>query len=83
MILSDEAKSKSLPMLLCKEEDVEGEHGVSSGKIDESKLFYIMTKGISYEDAKRLIVKANFNNIIKEIELEDMQEKIIEKVDKI
>ena len=68
MILAETAKSKSLPMLLCHEEDVEGEHGVSSGKIDENKLFYIMTKGISYNEAKRLIVKANFNRIIKEID---------------
>ena len=68
MILEKTAKSKSLPMLLCHEEDVEGEHGVSSGKIDESKIFYIMTKGISETEAKRLIVKANFNKIIKEID---------------
>ncbi len=81
MILSDEAKSKSLPMLLCKEENVEGEHGVSSGKIDESKLFYIMTKGISYEDSKKLIVKANFNKIIKRINDEELENKIIEQID--
>lgn len=78
MILSENAKSKSLPMLLCHEEDVEGEHGVSSGKIDEAKLFYIMTKGISYDDAKKLIVKANFNNIIKGIKNEELQKEIIE-----
>ncbi len=80
MILSESAKSKSLPMLLCHEEDVEGEHGVSSGKIDEAKLFYIMTKGISYEDAKKLIVKANFSNIIREIKDEELQKEIIEKI---
>lgn len=80
MILSENAKSKSLPMLLCHEEDVEGEHGVSSGKIDEAKLFYIMTKGISYENAKRLIVKANFSNIIREIKDEELQKEIIEKI---
>lgn len=78
MILSENAKSKSLPMLLCHEEDVEGEHGVSSGKIDEAKLFYIMTKGISYDDAKKLIVKANFDNIIKGIKDEELQKEIIE-----
>ena len=68
MILSDNARSKSLPMLLCHEEDVEGEHGVSSGKLDDKKIFYIMTKGISYNEAKRLIVKANFNKIINELD---------------
>ena len=81
MILSDTAKSKSLPMLLCEEENVEGEHGVSSGKIDESKLFYIMAKGISDKDAKKLIVKANFSKIINEINDETLQSKILEIID--
>lgn len=83
LILSEEAKSKSLPVLLCHEEDVYGEHGVSSGKPDESKLFYIMTKGISYNDARKLLVKANFNNIIKDIENEELKEKINEKIEEL
>lgn len=83
MILSPNAKSKSLPMLLCHEEDVEGEHGVSSGKLDENKLFYIMTKGISYEDAKKLIIKANFNDIIKNIEDEELKNMIEEQIGKL
>ena len=80
IILSPTAKSRSMPMLLCHEEDVEGEHGVSSGKIDENKLFYIMTKGISYEDAKKLIIKANFNEIINNIEDEDLRKQIEERL---
>ena len=77
VILSDNAKSKSLPMLLCHEENVQGAHGVSSGKIDEDKLFYIMSKGISKKDAEKLIIKANFNSIIKNIEDENLQNEII------
>ena len=38
MLLSDTAKSLSLPMLLCAEEDVEGAHSRSAGKIDEKEL---------------------------------------------
>ena len=70
-------------MLLCHEEDVEGAHGVSSGKLDEYKIFYIMTKGISYEDARKLIVKANFNEIISLIESEDLKNEINNRVDKL
>lgn len=83
ILLSKNAKSKSLPMLLCHEEDVEGEHGVASGKIDENKLFYIMTKGISYDEARKLIIKANFNEIIKSICNEELENKIREEIDKI
>ena len=36
MLLSDKAKSIALPMLLCTEEDVEGNHSTASGKVDEN-----------------------------------------------
>lgn len=81
MILSPTAKSISLPMLLCHEEEVEGEHGVSSGKIDEEKLFYLMSKGISNEDARKLIVKANFNEILKSVFDENLQNEINRMID--
>lgn len=81
MILSSTAKSKSLPMLLCNEEDVEGAHGVSSGKIDDNKLFYIMTRGIPKNEAKKIIVKAQFNDIIKKIKDNDLQSEIYNKID--
>lgn len=83
MLLSPNAKSKSLPMLLCHEEDVVGEHGVSSGKIDENKLFYIMTKGISYNDAKKLIIKANFYEILNNVKNEEIKKIIDKKIDEI
>ena len=82
-LLSDKAVSRSLPVLLCHEEDVEGAHGVSTGKIDEKKLFYIMTKGIPYEAAKKLIVKANFSSIIKGIPNDNCQSLIMKRVDEI
>ena len=43
------------------------------GKIDENKLFYIMTKGISYNDAKRLIIKANFYEILNNVKNEEIK----------
>ena len=82
-LISDKAISRSLPVLLCHEEDVEGAHGVSTGKIDEKKLFYIMTKGIPYEAAKKLIVKANFSSIIKDIPNDNCQSLIMKRVDEI
>lgn len=57
--------------------------GVSSGKIDENKIFYIMTKGISYNEARRLIVKANFNKIIKEIEDVKLKYLINQEIDEV
>lgn len=82
MLLSDKAKSKALPMLLCTEEDVEGNHSSSAGKIEDDKLFYIMSRGISEKDAMKLIVKAKFNKILETIKDEDLKEEIVEEIDK-
>lgn len=42
-----------------------------------------MTKGISYNEAKRLIIKANFNKIMKEIEDVKLEYLINEQIDKV
>lgn len=76
MLLSNNAKSISLPMLLCSEEDVEGNHSCSSGKIGEKELFYIMSRGFSLNEAIRLMVKAKFNKILENIEKEELRNEI-------
>ena len=82
MLLSDKAKSIALPMLLCTEEDVEGNHSTASGKVDEKQLFYIMTRGISYKKAVKLIVKSKFNKIIERITDEELKNEILSEIDK-
>ena len=82
MLLSDKAKSIALPMLLCTEADVEGNHSTASGKVDESAVFYIMSRGLSYKEAVRLLVKANFNKIIEGIQDEKVKTEILQEIDK-
>lgn len=81
MLLSKKARSIALPMLLCTESDVEGNHSTASGKVDNQELFYIMSRGLSYNEAVKLIVKARFNKILSRIEDEDLRNEIIEKIE--
>lgn len=81
ILLSESAKSKSLPMLLCHEEDVQGEHGVSTGKPNAQKIFYMMSKGLSYKEAIELIVKANFDAILDGIDNENIRDEIEKDLD--
>ena len=81
MLLSKNARSKALPMLLCTEEDVDGKHSSSVGKVDEKQLFYIMSRGLSYSEAVKLIVKTKFNKIISKIFDEELKDEILEKID--
>ena len=69
-------------MLLCSEEDVEGNHSTSSGKIGEKELFSIMSRGFELKEAMKLMVRAKFNKIIDNIKDENLKEEILEEIDK-
>ncbi len=81
MLLSDKAKSLALPMLLCSEEDVEGNHSSSAGKVGEKELFYIMSRGFTLKEAMKLIVRAKFNKILEKIEEEELKNQILNEID--
>ena len=82
MLLSDKAKSKALPMLLCTEDDVEGSHSTASGKVNEQELFYLMSRGFEIKEAMKLMVKAKFSPIMDKIEKEALREEILKEVDR-
>lgn len=82
MLLSDKARSIALPMLLCTEKDVEGNHSTASGKVDNEQLFYIMSRGLSYNEAIKLIVRAKFNQIIERITDKNVKQEVIEEIDR-
>ncbi len=81
LLLSDKAKSIALPMLLCTEDEVEGNHSTASGKVDSKSLFYIMSRGLNYKEAVKLIVKSNFNKIIERIKDEEVKQAVLDEID--
>ena len=82
VLLSDKVISKSMPMLLCTEDDVIGNHSTASGKVNEKVLFYIMSRGISKKNAEKLIVKSNFNKLLNMIKDDNIINEIEELIDK-
>ena len=82
VLLSDKVISKSMPMLLCTEDDVIGNHSTASGKVNEKVLFYIMSRGISKKNAEKLIVKSNFNKLLNMIKDDNIRNEIEELIDK-
>lgn len=76
ILLSPHVVNKTVPILLATEEDVDGQHAASAGRIDENKLFYIMSRGFSETEAKKLVIEAAFNPIIKNIPSEEIRNKI-------
>ena len=50
---------------------------VSTGKIDEDRLFYLMSRGLSKEESIRLILNANINKIIDNIDDDNLKEELL------
>ncbi len=82
MLLSPKAKSHAVPLLLCDEDDVEGEHAASAGRIDEDKLFYLMSRGFNEIEAKKIFIEASFAPILDKIPLEDLRTSIKEEIER-
>jgi len=67
MLLSPNVKNSSIPLLLSREDDIQGEHAASAGKIDESTLFYLMSRGLSVEESRKLLILAHFTPLINKL----------------
>ncbi|MDH8678042.1 Fe-S cluster assembly protein SufD [Fusibacter bizertensis] len=82
VLLNDKIKSDSIPALLCSEDDVIGEHAASIGQLDHEKLFYLMSRGLSLEAAKRLVIKASFEEVLMTIGDDGLKSSIEEALDR-
>ena len=58
LLLSDDVVNKSIPVILCAEEDVEGEHGASIGQMSEDILYYMMSRGIPEDTAYEMMARS-------------------------
>lgn len=56
-MLGKKVKIKTLPMLDVRSSDVSASHGAKIDRLDESKLFYMMAKGLDQKTAQKLIVE--------------------------
>ena len=68
VLLNEGVRNRSVPLLLSGEDDVDGHHAVSVGKMDQEKLFYITSRGLDLSEAQRLVVEASFNPVLERIE---------------
>lgn len=63
LLFSPKVVNRSAPLILCAEEDVEGQHAASAGKIDSNRLFYLMSRGLSELEARKLLIEAQFRPV--------------------
>ena len=76
LLIDDDVENQTIPLILCGEEDVEGNHGATIGRLDEQMLFYLGSRGFDQEEAKRLIARARIDALCDLIPSEDIQKEI-------
>ena len=63
-MLGENAVNKTVPLILCAEENVEGTHGASIGELDADTLFYFESRGISKAAAEQIMARAAIDRLI-------------------
>ena len=58
LLVDEGVRNKTVPVILCNEDDVAGNHGATIGHIRDDQQFYLASRGLSQEAAERLFVSA-------------------------
>lgn len=65
IMLGDDVVNKTVPLILCSEENVEGSHGATIGELDDDTLFYFESRGIGREEVERIMAYAALKRLIR------------------
>jgi len=82
LVLTDGARADSVPNLEIETGDIAGAgHASTTGRFDDQHLFYLQSRGIPEDEARRLVVHGFFNDIIRRIGIPDVQERLVTAVE--
>ncbi|MCR4964158.1 MAG: Fe-S cluster assembly protein SufD [Bacteroidales bacterium] len=76
ILLTDKAKVNTTPFLEIYADDVQCSHGATVGQLDDEALFYLRSRGISEHNARKLLMFAFANEIIRYVEIDALQERL-------
>ena len=76
LLLSERAHADTLPGLEIQAHEVRCTHGATAGKIDPEQVFYLMSRGVPYAQAEKLIVDGFFEPVMERIPLESVREEL-------
>lgn len=70
LMLSENAQSDTIPVLDIRNDDVDCGHEAKIGSLDQSQIFYLMSRGIPEDEAKSMIVRGFAEPVSRELPLE-------------
>ena len=83
LLLSEGCQADSVPNLEIETGDIRGAgHASSTGRFDDNQLFYLMSRGVPEDEARRLIVHGFFNDIIRRIGVPEIETRLLAQVER-
>ena len=77
LLLSDGARADSIPNLEIETGEVIGAgHASATGRFDDEQLFYLMSRGIPEPEARKLVVRGFFAELLRKIPIEELRERL-------
>ncbi|PYC73966.1 Fe-S cluster assembly protein SufD [Streptomyces tateyamensis] len=82
LVLTDGARVDSIPNLEIETGEIVGAgHASATGRFDDEQLFYLQSRGISQEEARRLVVRGFFAELVQQIGVADLHDHLMEKIE--
>ena len=83
LVLTDGARADSVPNLEILTGEVAGAgHASANGRLEEEHLFYLMARGIPEAEARRLVIRGFFGQLIEKVSVPEIRERIAESVER-
>src|SRR5690606_11403953 len=76
LLLSPDAEAITLPNLEIEADDVRCSHGATVGQLDEEELFYLMSRGLTRQQAERLVIFGFFGEVLDRLPLPGVVEEL-------
>ena len=82
LILTDGCRADSVPNLEIETGEIEGAgHASATGRFDDEQLFYLRSRGIAEDEARRLVVHGFFNDLVRKIGVPELEAKLLATVE--
>jgi Fe-S cluster assembly protein SufD len=83
LVLTDGARADSVPNLEIETGEIVGAgHASATGRFDDEQLFYLQSRGIPADEARRLVVRGFFADVINQIGIPEVRERLLAQVEK-
>ncbi|MEU5836775.1 Fe-S cluster assembly protein SufD [Streptomyces diacarni] len=82
LVLTDGSRVDSVPNLEIETGEIVGAgHASATGRFEDEQLFYLMARGISEQEARRLVVRGFFAELVQQVGLPDVEERLLAKIE--